>query len=109
LRVAHRNVKIGAPFPHSLAAFFVLRKLRCAGDITRSLGFRLTKNEPVKIGCAVADFDLQSGDLRAKTLVLDTTDTNVTGEGHVDLGRERLDLKLNDTQNTRVCWRRARC
>ena len=68
---------------------------RVGGDIAESLGFRLTKDKPVKIRCAVADFDLQSGDLKAKTLVLDTTDTNVTGEGHIDLGSEKLDLKLN--------------
>jgi uncharacterized protein involved in outer membrane biogenesis len=68
---------------------------RVDGDIAQSLGFRLTTDKLVKVRCAVADFGLQSGDLKAKTLVLDTTDTNVTGEGHVDLGSEKLDLKLD--------------
>jgi uncharacterized protein involved in outer membrane biogenesis len=65
------------------------------GDIAESLGFRLTKDKSVKIRCAIADLDLQSGDLKARTLLLDTTDTNVIGEGHIDLSSEKLDFKLN--------------
>jgi uncharacterized protein involved in outer membrane biogenesis len=63
-------------------------------DIAESLGFALGKDKPVPVRCAVADFKLRDGVMKTQTFVVDTTDTNVTGEGAIDLGSEKLDLKL---------------
>jgi hypothetical protein len=47
-----------------------------------------------RIECLIADFGLQRGTLRPRTLLLDTDAHVATGGGAVDLGRERLDLRL---------------
>lgn len=44
--------------------------------------------------CVVADFKADKGVLRSQTLVMDTDDSTITGEGEIDLRRERLDLQL---------------
>jgi hypothetical protein len=42
----------------------------------------------------VADLGAQQGIFDARTLVLDTTDTNVIGSGTINMRDERLDLRL---------------
>ncbi len=51
-------------------------------------------NHPVQVRCIVANFDVKSGRAEANPFVLDTQDTLVVGEGFVDLGTEKLDLRL---------------
>lgn len=51
-------------------------------------------DKSVKLRCAVADFGVKDGIMSANTLVVDTDDTNVLGEGRIDLGEETLDLKF---------------
>jgi uncharacterized protein involved in outer membrane biogenesis len=63
-------------------------------DIAEALGFAVGKDQPVAVRCAVADFRVRDGLLKAQTFVLDTTDTNVTGKGTVNLKNEKMDLKL---------------
>ena len=63
-------------------------------DIAESLGIVLTKDKPVPVRCAVADFSLRDGLMKSKVLVFDTTDTKVTGDGTINLRDEKLDLKL---------------
>ena len=46
------------------------------------------------IECFIADFALQRGALRSRTLLLDTDANVVTGSGGLDLGREQIDLRL---------------
>ena len=45
--------------------------------------------------CFVADFALRHGVLDTRTLIVDTSEAVITGAGHVDLGRETLDMTLN--------------
>ncbi len=59
------------------------------------LTLNLTGDRLVKLRCAVADFDVQHGVMRADALVLDTQVTTLIGTGSIDLGRETLDLTLN--------------
>lgn len=47
-----------------------------------------------KIECLVGDFVLRRGDLQSRTLLLDTDAHVVTGGGALDLGRERIELRL---------------
>jgi AsmA family protein len=46
------------------------------------------------IRCFVTDFDAKQGVLIPNAIVLDTTDTNITGEGSVSLKDEGLDLVI---------------
>ncbi len=56
-----------------------------------------------QIECFIADFALQRGALRSRTLLLDTEAHVVTGSGGLDLGREQLDLRLRtDTKRPTV-------
>ena len=47
-----------------------------------------------RIECLIGDFALRRGTLTSRTLFLDTEDSVVSGEGSIDLARERLDLRL---------------
>lgn len=69
--------------------------LEAAGlDVAEALGFVLTRDRPVPIRCLVADFAVEGGVAASRALVLDTTDTVVTGQGRIDFGSEALDLRL---------------
>jgi AsmA family protein len=64
-------------------------------DVSRGLGLILTDNQrDTEVRCGVANFTADAGDLRATTFVIDTTNVLVTGQGHVDLKNEALDLSL---------------
>jgi uncharacterized protein involved in outer membrane biogenesis len=63
-------------------------------DIAESLGFLLTKDPSIPIRCVIADFGVTQGLMKTQPLVIDTTDTNVVGEGHINLHDETLDLRL---------------
>jgi uncharacterized protein involved in outer membrane biogenesis len=63
-------------------------------DIAEALGFVIGEDKPVAVRCAVADFKVTDGLLKTQTFVIDTTDTNVTGEGTINLKNEKMDLKL---------------
>jgi uncharacterized protein involved in outer membrane biogenesis len=52
------------------------------------------KNRSVPINCFVADFTVQEGVLKPKTLALDAQHTTATVEGQIDLRSERLDLRV---------------
>lgn len=63
-------------------------------DVAQSLGLVLTGNESVKVSCAAADLEAKNGRLTPRVALLDTPVTLVLADGSVDLGRERLDLRL---------------
>ncbi|HEY2779513.1 MAG TPA: AsmA family protein [Steroidobacteraceae bacterium] len=64
-------------------------------DLSRGLGLILTKNESkTDLRCGVANFKATDGDLKASTLVIDTTNVLVTGQGDINLKNEALDLSL---------------
>jgi uncharacterized protein involved in outer membrane biogenesis len=64
-------------------------------NLSRGLGLLLAKNEKdTALRCGVANFHAGDGDLKATTLVIDTTNVLVTGSGQIDLKTEALDLAL---------------
>lgn len=63
-------------------------------DIAQSLGFFLTGDKPVNIRCIIGNFGVENGLMTAKDFVIDTEDTNVTGEGTLQLGSEALNLRF---------------
>ena len=57
-------------------------------------GEKETKSAMVPIQCFVARFDVQDGVMQTKALVLETSDSTITGQGQIDLGKEALALEL---------------
>lgn len=70
--------------------------LELAGlDVAEALTFLFRGDKQVQVRCAVADVGIQDGLLRSRSVVLDTTDTNVKIDGTVNLRSEELDLTLH--------------
>ena len=59
------------------------------------LELKVSGDRLVKLRCAVADFDVKEGAMQADALVFDTEVTTIVGTGSIDLGKEKLDLTLN--------------
>ena len=51
-------------------------------------------DKPIAVNCGAAAFVVEDGQARSQLLVVDTDDTRIEGEGHIDLARERLDLTI---------------
>jgi uncharacterized protein involved in outer membrane biogenesis len=84
---------VGMVIPHGqIRALFV----ELTGiNVARALGLALTKNQQqVELRCGVANFQVEQGQLNAKTMLLDTTNMLITGHGDINLASERLDLSL---------------
>jgi uncharacterized protein involved in outer membrane biogenesis len=63
-------------------------------DIAEALGLAPTNNQPHPINCLIARFAVRDGVATATTLLLDTDETVVTGQGNVNLADETLFLDL---------------
>lgn len=64
-------------------------------NLDKGLGLLLTdKHQQTQIRCGIASFHADDGDLKANTLVLDTTHVLVTGSGDINLKNEELDLSM---------------
>ena len=57
--------------------------------------FLLRGDRNVQLRCAAAAFDVKQGLMTSKTIVLDTSDTVISGSGQISLANETLDLTLN--------------
>ena len=64
------------------------------------VSLNLTGDRPVPLRCAVANFDIQQGNMQARALVLDTQVTTLFGRGSVNLNSETLDLALENRTKT---------
>ena len=56
--------------------------------------FFLRGDRNVPLRCAAIDFEIKQGLMSSRAIVLDTTDTVITGEGQVSLAHETLDILL---------------
>jgi uncharacterized protein involved in outer membrane biogenesis len=86
------NGKVGLVVPAGEVSAEIMAMV--AIDLWRIAKFKLGGDEPVKIRCGVADFEVKNGVMNANALVFDTEPVNVQGEGSIDLRRERLDITL---------------
>ncbi|HWJ06682.1 MAG TPA: AsmA family protein [Steroidobacteraceae bacterium] len=69
--------------------------LELAGlDVAETLKFLLGKDKTVKLRCAYGDFAVAQGVVTTRSMVFDTSDTVMFGEGKVNLGEEALALEL---------------
>lgn len=64
------------------------------------LSLKLTGDKPVKLRCAVADFDVKQGTAHASALVVDTEVSTLFGTGTIDMKTETLDLVLDNRTKT---------
>ena len=63
-------------------------------DGAEVIKFLFGGDKTVSVRCMVADFKVDDGLMNAETLVLDTTDTSITGEGNINLKNESINLTL---------------
>lgn len=63
-------------------------------DVVEALGFAISGDEPTPIRCLVADLKATDGVFQSDTLVFDTNDTVIVGDGSIDTAQEKLDLTL---------------
>jgi uncharacterized protein involved in outer membrane biogenesis len=56
--------------------------------------FLVRGDRTVQLRCAAAAFDVKQGLMTSRAIVLDTSDTVITGAGQVNLARETLDILL---------------
>ena len=61
-------------------------------DVAEALRILATKDPDVRLRCAVADLSIKSGIATPQVLVIDTTDTIVTGSGSINFKTEGLQL-----------------
>jgi uncharacterized protein involved in outer membrane biogenesis len=90
--LAHSNGTVGLAMGGGSIS---LLAMEVAGlDIAESLAFLGKKEKTVPVRCLAISFAVQSGIMEARALVLDTTDTVLTGKGAISLRNENLDLEL---------------
>lgn len=63
-------------------------------DIAESIGFLAEGNKPVPLRCFIAEFEFIDGIMGSRAFIIDTTDTNITGEGAVNFRDERIDFRM---------------
>jgi uncharacterized protein involved in outer membrane biogenesis len=68
-------------------------------DVGEALGLLITEGDTeqstmVPIQCFIARFAVQDGVMETEALVLETTDSTITGKGQIRLGEEELALEL---------------
>jgi uncharacterized protein involved in outer membrane biogenesis len=64
-------------------------------DVAEALRLLFGGDKPVGIRCAVADLGVRKGTIETRSVVVDTTDTNIKIDGSIDLATEQLDLTLH--------------
>lgn len=64
-------------------------------DLAKAIPLLLRGDEKTQIRCVVADFKAEDGVFKSQTLVMDTKDTKITGDGTINLKEEQLDITLS--------------
>jgi AsmA family protein len=62
-------------------------------DLAEGLGLMIKGDDTLPVSCAVADLVAESGVLRPRVMVLDTTDSTIWVDGSLSLASEALDLR----------------
>lgn len=63
-------------------------------DVAQALGVLVRGDNGLAVQCGLADLRIKDGRVTPDTLVVDTTDSRLNGEGQLSLASERLDLRL---------------
>jgi uncharacterized protein involved in outer membrane biogenesis len=97
--LASANGKVGLVVARGEISKLMMEK---AGlHLWEMLELNVTGDKLVKLRCGVAGFDVKEGIMHSDALIFDTEITTLVGTGSIDLGREKLDLTINQkTKNT---------
>jgi uncharacterized protein involved in outer membrane biogenesis len=69
--------------------------LELAGlDVAEALGFWAGGDKPADLRCVVVDLGVEKGVATSRLMLVDTSDSNLTGEGSINLGSEAMDLRF---------------
>jgi hypothetical protein len=69
------------------------RLIELAGlDVAESMVSLVRGDNPIPVRCALLDFEGNNGQMAVNTMVFDTSDTVIYGEGRVDLRNEKVDI-----------------
>jgi AsmA family protein len=63
-------------------------------DLAAWFGFDAASGERMLIRCAYAEFAIENGEMSARSLVIDSDQTLIVGDGRIDLGQEAWALEL---------------
>jgi len=67
--------------------------VRLAGlDVARTLGVLVRGDKPIPIRCALLDLQGENGQMGVQTLVFDTANSVISGEGKIDLRDEKVNM-----------------
>jgi AsmA family protein len=67
--------------------------VRLAGlDVARALGVAVRGDKPIPVRCALLNLQAQNGQMGVQTLVFDTANSVVSGEGNIDLRDEKVNI-----------------
>jgi AsmA family protein len=61
-------------------------------DVAHTLGVVVRGDKPIPIRCALLDLQGNNGQMGVKTLVFDTADSVISGEGKIDLRNEKVNI-----------------
>ena len=61
-------------------------------DVAESIGFAIRGDKSIPVRCGLVDLQGNDGQMAVKTLVFDTEDSVVYGEGSIDLRDEKLNI-----------------
>jgi AsmA protein len=86
------NGKIGIYMDEGKVSRFLMELV--ALDLWDVAQIKLRGDRDIEIRCAIADFDVKGGVARTNALVFDTTVTNVSGAGTINLKTEEMDIAL---------------
>src|SRR5487761_2246933 len=91
--LASSNGKVGLVVANGEISKMMMEKIGL--HLWEMLVLKVSGDKLVKLRCGVADFDVKEGIMHANALIFDTEITTIIGTGSIDLGRETLDLTLN--------------
>jgi uncharacterized protein involved in outer membrane biogenesis len=86
------NGKIGVYMDEGRVSRFLMELV--ALDLWDVARVKLRGDENIEIRCAIADFAVKDGMAQTNAFVFDTTVTNVSGSGSINLKTEEMDLTL---------------
>src|SRR5207247_8800545 len=61
-------------------------------DLAQSLCFGIRGDKPIPVRCALLNLQGQNGQMGVQTLVFDTANSVVSGEGNIDLRDEKVNI-----------------
>jgi uncharacterized protein involved in outer membrane biogenesis len=89
------NGKIGIYMDEGKISRFLMELV--ALDLWDAARVKLKGDKEIDIRCVIADFGVKGGVAQSNALVFDTTVTNVSGNGTINLKTEEMDLTLKPT------------